>query len=207
MSCLMMISCLVHAESVEIEVVGLFKNMAVMGINGQQQILKVGQTSPQGVYLVSSDSEKAVVIVDGESRTLYLSRKVGSGFKKPKEVSVSIQRNNAGQYAVVGTINGRTVRFLVDTGASIVALNSVQAKRLGLDLTKGKIMQATTASGVVSSYQVTLDSVQVGGISMRNVTAAVLPGDHPVDILLGMTFLDRVVMREEKGVLLLISKF
>jgi aspartyl protease family protein len=54
---------------------------------------------------------------------------------------------------------------------------------------------------------VTLDSVQIGAIRVHNVTAAVLPGNHPMEILLGMTFLDRVVMREEKGVLMLISKF
>lgn len=195
------------AESVDIEVVGLFKNAAVVGINGQQRLLKVGQTSPEGVLLISADSEKAMVSIDGESRTLYLSRKIGSAFKQPQEVSVSILLNDAGQYAVGGSINGSPVRFLVDTGANIVAMNSVRAKWLGLDFERGKKQQVTTAAGVVSSYEVTLDTVRVGGISMSNVKAVVLPGDHPVDVLLGMTFLDRVILREEKGVLLLISKF
>lgn len=195
------------AESVDIEVVGLFKNAVVVGINGQQRMLKVGQTSPEGVLLISADSEKAVLSLDGESRTLYLSRKIGTGFKQPQEVSVSILRNDAGLYAVGGSINGSPVRFLVDTGANIVAMNSVRAKWLGLDIEKGKKQQVTTAAGLVSSYEVMLDTVQVGGIRMSNVPAVVLPGDHPVDVLLGMTFLSRVVMREEKGVLLLISKF
>jgi len=195
------------AESVEIEVVGLFKGAAVVAVNGQQHMLKVGQTSLEGVLLVSADSEKAVVTLNGESRTIYLSGKVASEFEQPKQTTVSIQRNNAGQYTVGGSINGRTVRFLVDTGANIVALSSVEAKRLGLDLEQGKQMQAITAAGVVYSHRVMLDSVQVGGISARNVDAAVLPGDYPPDVLLGMTFLERVVMREEKDVLMLINKF
>tara|TARA_Y100000310_G_scaffold105217_1_gene103592 strand:+ start:3307 stop:4065 length:759 start_codon:yes stop_codon:yes gene_type:complete len=195
------------AQSVSIEVVGLMKNTAVVAIDGQRRVLKVGQASADGVLLLSADTEKAVVSIDGESRVLYLSRKIASGFTKPKEVSVSILRNDIGQYAVGGSINGRAVRFLVDTGANVVALNGVQAKSLGLDYERGKKMQATTAAGVVPSYEVLLDNVQVGAISVTNVAAVVLPGDHPTDILLGMTFLERVVMREEKGVLLLISKF
>ncbi len=204
-ACLMVMN-LVLAESVDIEVVGLLKNAAVVGINGQQRVLKVGQTSPEGVLLVSADSEKAVVSLDGESRTIYLSRKIATSFKKPKEVSVSIQRNDVGQFVVGGTINGSPVRLLVDTGANIVAISGVEAKRLGLDFESGRKLQATTAAGVVASYEVVLDSVQVGAIKVDNVAAVVLPGDHPTDILLGMSFLDRVVIREEKGVLLLISK-
>ena len=94
----------------------------------------------------------------------------------------------------------------MDTGANIVAISGVEAKRLGLDFESGRKLQATTAAGVVASYEVVLDSVQVGAIKVDNVAAVVLPGDHPTDILLGMSFLDRVVIREEKGVLLLISK-
>jgi aspartyl protease family protein len=208
MTCLMvMMAADVGAASLEIEVVGLFKDTAVVSINGQQRMLRVAQTSPEGVHLVSADSEKAVISIDGESRTLYLSTKVSGGFKPREEESVSIQRNNAGQYVVGGTINDRAVRFLVDTGANIVALNSVQAGRLGLNLESGKRVQTTTASGVVTSYQVVLNSVQVGGIRMINVPAAVLPGNHPTDILLGMTFLEGVVMREEQGVMVLTSKY
>ena len=110
-------------------------------------------------------------------------------------------------YRVVGSINGFPVRFLVDTGASSIAMNSAQARRLGIDYrVEGKPGMASTASGVVRSYGVVLDRVKVGDIELRNVRAEIIDGSHPQQVLLGMTFLSRVDMAREGQMLELTSK-
>jgi len=189
------------------EVVGLFKNAAVLNISGNERLLKVGQLSPEGVLLVSADSKEAVIEISGKKMHLTLSSRISAEFKTPASVTVSIMLNGAGQYRTTGSINGRPVSFLVDTGATIVAINSITAKSLGIDSSKGRVLRATTASGVVESVEVFLDIVKVGGIKIRNVQAAVIPGSFPQDILLGMSFLRNVKIRENAGTMQLITKY
>lgn len=195
------------AQDLDMEVVGLFKNAAVLNISGNERLLKVGQLSPEGVLLVSADSKEAVIEISGKKMHLTLSSRISAEFKTPASVTVSIMLNSAGQYRTTGSINGRPVSFLVDTGATIVAINSITAKSLGIDSSKGRVLRATTASGVVESVEVFLDIVKVGGIKIRNVQAAVIPGSFPQDILLGMSFLRNVKIRENAGTMQLITKY
>ncbi len=107
----------------------------------------------------------------------------------------------------MGSINGRPVRFLIDTGANIIAMNSRMARNLGIDFSGGKIMTATTAGGAIRSWEVILGAVQVGEIRVTNVQGAVLEGEFPKDILLGMSFLRRVKIQENAGLMVLTSQF
>jgi aspartyl protease family protein len=195
------------AQELEIDVVGLFKNAAMLKIDGKEQLLKTGSRSLEGVMLVSADSKGAVIEVNGESMNLDLSSHISASFKRPVETSVSILRNGSGQYITRGTINGQSVRFLVDTGANVVALNSSIAASLGLDVSQGKLVNVSTASGVTESRLITLDVLQIGNIKVSNVQAAVITGNYPVDILLGMTFLENVDISESAGVMQLKGKF
>ncbi len=195
------------AQDLDMEVVGLFKNAAVLNISGNERLLKVGQLSPEGVLLVSADSKEAVIEISGKKMHLTLSSRISAEFKTPASVTVSIMLNSAGQYRTTGSINGRPVSFLVDTGATIVAINSITAKSLGIDSSRGRVLRATTASGVVESAEVFLDIVKVGGIKIRNVQAAVIPGSFPLDILLGMSFLRNVEIRENAGTMQLTTKY
>lgn len=195
------------AEELEIDVVGLFKNAAMLKIDGKEQLLKIGNRSLEGVMLVSADSKGAVIEVNGESMNLDLSSHISASFKRPLETAVSILRNGSGQYVTRGTINGQSVRLLVDTGANIVALNSSIAASLGLDVSQGKRVNVSTASGISESRLITLDVLQVGNIKVSNVQAAVIEGNYPEDILLGMTFLQNVDISESGGVMQLKGKF
>ena len=195
------------AEELEIDVVGLFKNAAMLKIDGKEQLLKTGNRSLEGVMLVSADSKGAVIEVNGESMNLDLSSHISASFKRPLETAVSILRNGSGQYVTRGTINGQSVRLLVDTGANIVALNSSIAASLGLDVSQGKRVNVSTASGISESRLITLDVLQVGNIKVSNVQAAVIEGNYPEDILLGMTFLQNVDISESGGVMQLKGKF
>ena len=109
---------------------------------------------------------------------------------------------------VNGYIDGYAVNFLVDTGASTIAMNYKQAKRLGIDyLAKGRKNMAETASGIVTAYSVSLDRVSVGGIDLYNVEAMVLEGEQPSSILLGMSFLGQLDMQYEGEALILKQKY
>jgi aspartyl protease family protein len=196
------------AAAQQVQVVGLFPGAAVVTVDGQRQLLKVGQSGPGGITLVSADARGAVLRVDGVERPFGLSREYSAaGYAEPQRQQLSIARGMGGHYWVAGSINGQGVQFLVDTGASSVAMNEAQASRLGLDYkTRGQPMQVNTAGGTVPAWRMRLDRVKVGSIELLGVEAAIVAGGSPTDVLLGMSFLNRVGWREEQGVLRLEAK-
>ncbi len=190
-----------------VEAVGLFKDRAMISVMGQHHYLHVGQTSPEGARLISATADTAVVAYAGETYRLTLTDRVGGSFAEVTDTSISIAPDELGQYRVGGAINGRAIGFLVDTGASVVAMSSVHARQLGIDYEASEDRaQVMTAQGQAQSYLVNLDSVNVGGIETHHVRAAVIPGSYPVEVLLGMSFLRKVAMNESDGVLQLKKK-
>lgn len=191
-----------------VRVDGLFKGAAVLTINGQQVMLRDGKTGPAGVRLISATSRGALVEIDGKRHDMKLHAAIGGQFKEAEVRQVVIRKNNADQYMVNGSINGQSVQFLVDTGATAVAMNEMDARRLGLQYRiDGEEAQVVTASGVAKSWKVTLDSVKVGEISVSNVEAVVVQGGFPTQVLLGMTYLNHVKMQEQNRVLMLERKY
>lgn len=191
----------------DVRVVGLFKDTAVLDIAGKQQLLKVGKRSSEGVELLSADTSGAMVLINGVQHQLSLTRAHSGGYQKREVVSKQIDINARGQYMTPGSINGRSVRFLVDTGATSVAMNSEIARSLGIDFTSGRVGHSSTAGGLVKSYSVILERVKVGEIEVRNVRAAVLEGVYPTYVLLGMTYLSKVEMSENAGLMTLTKKY
>ena len=191
----------------EIVVLGLFKNKALVKIDGKQRVLKKGKTSPEGVTLIYSDSDVATLDVNGKQSEFKLGHHVGTNFKQKRLAEAKILPVN-GMYSTTGFINGHPVRFLVDTGASSIAMNVHQARSLGINFRYiGKRGSASTANGVVPIYQIVLDKVKVGEIELTNVAAGVLEGDSPRQVLLGNSFLNRVEMQRQGQVMLLKKKF
>lgn len=183
----------------QIVVVGLFKDRAVLEIDGTRRVLAAGERSPEGVLLVSADSDEAILEVDGERRRLALGTHIGGQFSTPEpKAAVQIWPDPTGMYTVSGSINGFAVDFLVDTGATTIAMNGVQARRLGLDYKLDSIEGRThTASGEVTAYYLTLDRVRIGEIELRDVQAAVIDGEFPREVLLGNSFLNRLEMQRQ----------
>lgn len=190
-----------------VEVVGLFKNRAVIRVQGGERLIKVGEVSPEGVRLVSADAHEALVEYQGESYVLRLTSRVAGSYAKAENSRVSISADELGQYRIRGSINNSYVDFLVDTGASVVALSSNAAQSLGIDYQSGQRGSVQTAQGNAESYFLTLDRVTVSGITAHNVQAAVITGQFPVEILLGMSFLRQVSIQESGGVMTLIQNF
>ena len=191
----------VHAASAE--VVGLFSGRAVVRVPGAGQVLlKVGQEK-HGVTLLAADANSATIRYQGETLRLSLSGRIAGTFTPAQRQSVAINADEVGQYYVRGAINGQFVNFLVDTGASIVAISSVMADGLGIDYRRGQRGRVQTAQGLTDAFFLDLDQVTVSSLQARRVKAAVILGAYPVDILLGMSFLRSVRMEEDAGVLTL----
>lgn len=191
----------------DIRVNGLFGGSAVLVINGKQRLLKQGQTSPEGVTLIDSNSRRAVVEFDGRQMTLGLSDHISSSFQAAEMAEVRIPRAENGHYFVSGFINGRPADFMVDTGATSIAMNLHHAEQLGVNFRRGRKGSASTAGGIVNAYHIPLQKLTIGNITLNQVDATVVVGDFPSQILLGNSFLSRVEMSEEEGVMVLRTKF
>jgi len=193
----------------DIHVVALFKDRAIVMIDGNKRLLRTGDSSPEGVKLVSADSVAAVFEYRGRTLERQLDGRVHAAAESPKgHDDVLIFRDRWGMFKTVGSINGLPVKFLVDTGASSVAMNSTQARRLGIDFrVQGESIYVSTASDVTQAYQLKLDVVKVGSIQLRNVTAVVMDGAQPTDVLLGMSFLGHVEMINKSDKLMLRRKY
>jgi len=209
LQCLLLFIISMNVSAVDkITVSGLFKNKAIVTIDGKQRLLEVGKPSPEGVLLISANAKEAVIEIDGEQKTYTLGQHIGSSFKKPAGgKTVSIAPDRGGMYEVNGSINEFQVKFLVDTGATYISMNKNHARRIGINYKfEGREALSETASGLNKIYIVNLKTVMVGGIKLRDVRASVHDGDFPRIILLGNTFLGRVKMIREGQMLMLEEK-
>ncbi len=189
-----------HAQAGSVKVEALLPNTAVLTINGQRKTLKAGD-SFQGVKLLGADASAAVLEINGERQRLGLNRNITTNYVAPERRQLDIPRNDRMQYITSALINGRSIEVIVDTGANVVAMNARQATALGIDYKAGMRSKLETASSVIDAWMVSLSSVEVGGIRVDNVRATVAEGNYPSTILLGMTYLQHVELRERDGVL------
>jgi aspartyl protease family protein len=119
---------------------------------------------------------------------------------------VVLTADSRGHYVTTGFVNNKPQQFLVDTGASIVALSKADALRLGLNLANGRTVQANTANGRAYGTAIRIDSLRIGEITVNNVETWVLD-DLAGPALLGMTFLSRTAMQQEGGSLTLVKRY
>ena len=128
---------------------------------------------------------------------------------KPPPMSsnaVVLPADGRGHFFAEGAVNGVPVRFLVDTGASMVVLSAADAKRLGIDYRHAPKTAVQTAAGGIVAYLVTLDRVKVGAIELVSIDGLVTEqGGAPP--LLGMSFLNRVEMRRNGDSMTLIRRY
>ncbi len=202
----------IPATAADIAVTALFGGKAQLVIDGgRPRMLSAGQTSPEGVKLISADSKGAVIEFRGKRLNLALGsgmRIGGAGLSAGNSgASVTLAADERGHYMTVGQVNGGTVQFLVDTGATSIALPSADARRLGINYLNGQRGYTQTANGKAVAYRVTLDTVKVGDITLHAVEAVVLEGDGLKVALLGMSFLNRTEMKRDGQALTLIRRF
>jgi len=186
-----------------ITISGLFKDKAIIELDGKRRVLSTGSTSPEGVTVISVNSQEVVLEIEGERKRYGLGGHIGNSYKSPVSgKTVTIAPDAQGMYRVNGSINGFQVTFLVDTGATLLSMNRQQALRLGLQYKlHGKESLASTASGLDRIYIVGLKKVRVGDIELSNIQAAIHDGDFPAVILLGNSFLNRVDLQRHGRIL------
>lgn len=201
----MLISTALRAES-ELFFIGHFNDRAVIGFGGKQIVIKEGETSKEGIKLLLVSPDSAVVEYLGKEHTLYFSPAKQKTLGAVDRTEIRIWANREGRFRTPGTINGQLVNFIVDTGATTVAMNEIVAKKLGIDFRYlGESTMVVTASGMAPAYVVTLRSVRIGEIEVNNIEATVVEGGFPLEVLLGMSFLSRLET-EKKGNLLILRK-
>ena len=197
------------ALAADVSVVGVFPSrgaVLVVDAIGPQSV-RIGQKLG-GVTLVSVDKTGAVIEDAGRRRTIGLGQHV-TGEQRPtgRASQATLAADGRGQFVTDSKVNGASIRFLVDTGATAVAIPGSEARRLGIDFTKGQKGVAQTANGPAPIYRIKLDSVKVGEIELLNVDAIVMDGGGLAHSLLGMSFLSRVEMRREGDTMTLIRRF
>jgi aspartyl protease family protein len=166
----------------------------------------VGQRAA-GVTLVSVASDRATVELDGKRRILILGQQQGIGAAPPSgRQSAVLSADRGGHFLADGQVNGGYVRFLVDTGASSIALPAQDAVRLGIDYRKGQRGMTMTANGAAPVYSIRLDTVKVGNIELHGVDAVVLESGLGF-ALLGMSFLNRVEMTRDGATMTLLRRY
>ena len=196
-----------------VSVYALFNNRAILVIDGQKRMMKEGDTSEEGLTLLSSTTNGAVIRIDGKEETIGLTinpateaMSIGSENSVPVAETVTLNMGRGGFFHAEGEINGKSVRFLVDTGANTIAMNFSTARSLDIDYEAGIKSIASTANGNVRMYLVTLDKVSVGSIEVDNVQAAIIQDPGPAEILLGMSFLSNLEMNRVGSTMELIQR-
>lgn len=197
------------ALAVDVNVIGLFPGKAVIVVNrGAPRTLSVGQRTPEGVLLVSVEGSSAVIEVDGKREKLELGQHFETAAASGARTTTTLAPDSRGHFFVDGAVNGGHLRFLVDTGATLVSFSSDDAQRLGIDYRAGRRGVTEVADGRrVTAYAVKLDSVTVGDITLFNVEGQVHEGRSIGFALLGNSFLGRTEMRREGANLTLTKRY
>lgn len=188
------------------------RNVALTGMMGRKPLLIVDGGAPkavgvgetyQGIKVISAGSDRATLESEGKRFTVHLGESpvhVGGmmlAVDNTEEAGdgrrIVLSHTGGGHFMTNGTINGKTVRFIVDTGATTIALGQAEADRLGLAYKQGQRVRMQTANGVSTGWRVKLDTVRIKGVQIHNVDATVAPTNMGV-ALLGNSFLNRFTM-------------
>lgn len=195
------------AARAEVALIGTIGDKAaVIAIDGgDPKTVKVGQTW-RGITIIAVEKDRAIVEIDGKKRVLAQGQHYRQAGPVSDRQSVTLAADSTGQFISEGSINGIPIRFIVDTGASSIALPGAEAQRMGIDYRKGRRGVSQTANGPVQIYVVTLETVRLGSIELTGVEAIVIEGGLNV-ALLGMSFLNRVEMKQEGRTMTLMRRF
>lgn len=193
------------AAAQTVALTGSLGSRALLVIDGVPRTVAVG-ASADGVRLVSLADGRAVVDIAGRRQTLVLGGSQVMVGHPGKGGRIVLSAGDGGHYITAGQINGTTVQFMVDTGATSVAMTVAEANRIGLNYQQGQRIMLATANGNVPAHVVRLNSVRIGEVEVSGVDAVVAPREMPY-ILLGNSFLSRFQLKTDNNVLTLERRF
>lgn len=190
--------------------------VALSGILGDKALLSIAGAPPKvmrvgdvhlAVKLVSVHDNQVVVEEDGRRRTIVMGAANSGALASDGQRKVVLNADGRGLFSASGQVNNKDVRFIVDTGASLVTLPRSMALRSGVSLDNAQRAGMSTAGGVVPAWKVKLNKVSVGEITVHMVDAAILDDANLPYALLGMSFLSRTNMNREGEQLTLIQRY
>jgi len=200
--------CLIfgNAGAQDVGLAGVMGSKAMLMINGSEpQSVAVGQ-SLDGVKVVSVQGDQVVVEIGGRKRPLRVGQHAIGAAAADGSGKVIMTADNQGHFYTTGTVNGVSVRFLVDTGATMISLGASDARRIGLDFNRGQKGMTQTANGQSAVSKIQLDTVRVGDMTLHNVDALIHQTEMPM-ALLGMSFLNRMEMQRDGSTMTLKKRF
>ncbi|MBB4841812.1 aspartyl protease family protein [Paucibacter oligotrophus] len=178
---------------------------ALLLIDGEAKTVTVGD-SVKGVRLLSLSEERAVIESGGRRQTLVLGASPGRVGDAAAAANagrqIVLSAGPGGHFLTLGSLNGKSTQFMVDTGATVIAISQAEAERIGLKYLEGRRVLTQTANGVVPAHLVSLNSVRIADVEVRNVEAIVTPGQMNY-VLLGNSFLSRFQMKRDNDLLTL----
>lgn len=194
------------AASPDVQLNAILGKKVIVTIDGEQYTLGEKDNSPQGVVLLEVSNKLALFEWQGQRFELAPSSRISTQFESRKSETVTIRRDASLHYLTSGEVNGRSTPFVVDTGATLIALSGEQANRLGLKWQNNPSGQVQTAGGVTRAYSLMLEKVSIGGLDVHHIEAVVIPR-QTTPALLGMSFLRHFEMSESDNVLTLKKKY
>jgi aspartyl protease family protein len=196
------------AEGVTVTLQGMLGSKALLIVNGSAPKTVAPGETWQGVKVVSTSGQDAVIEVNGKRETLHVGDAPASvgGRGATRGSRLVFTAGSGGHFMSQGAINGKPVVFMVDTGATAVGLGESQAQRIGLDYKAGRPVQMGTANGVVTGWLVKLGSVRIGDVEVHEVDAIVSPAAMPY-VLLGNSFLSRFQMQRTNDQMVLERRY
>ena len=194
---------------------GAAQDVGLAGVMGSRALLMIDGAEPQavaigqslaGVKVVSVQGDQVVVEIGGKKRPLRVGQHAIGTAAADGSGRIVMTADNQGHFVTTGSVNGVAVRFLVDTGATMISLGASDARRVGLDFNRGQKSMTQTANGQSVVSKVQLNTVRIGDVTLHNVDAVIHQTEMPV-ALLGMSFLNRMEMQRDGSTMTLKRRF
>ncbi len=197
------------AQAESVALAGMMGGKALLVVDGgAPKSLAAGETH-QGVKLISISGDQAVIEQSGKRQTLRVGDSplnVGGGAASGRGSRIVLAESGGGHFMTPGQINGRAVQFMVDTGATTIAMSTLDADRAGINYKAGQPVRISTANGDSAGFRIKLNSVRVGDVEVYDVDAVVTPQAMPF-MLLGNSFLTRFQMKRENSLMTLDRRY
>ncbi|CDS53950.1 Transporter [Polaromonas sp. CG9_12] len=197
------------AQAESVALAGMMGGKALLIVNGTApKTVATGETH-QGVKVISTSGDQAVVEQSGKRQTLRVGQapvSLGGGGGGGRGTRIVLTESSGGHFMTAGQINGRAVQFMVDTGATSIAMGAPDAERAGITYKNGVPVQISTANGAALGFRIKLNSVRVGDVEVYDVDAVVIPQPMPF-MLLGNSFLSRFQMQRDNTLMTLDRRY
>ncbi len=205
---LLAIACTLPAWAQSVALQGMMGNRALLIVDGAAPKSVAPGDTHKGVKVVSTAGDQAVLEINGKRHTLRVGDAPASvgGSVASRGNRIVLTAGTGGHFFAQGAINGRAVQFVVDTGATSIAMGVPEAQRVGLDYRAGQPVMLSTANGNAQGWRVKLSSVRIGDVEVHEVDAVVAPQSMPY-ILLGNSFLTRFQMKRENDLMTLERRY